>query len=74
MPRVMDAMDVERALRRIAHEILEGNGGADGIVLLGIPTRGVPLARRIAAAIAEIAATTVPVGSLDHSLYRDRSP
>ena len=71
MPQVMDAADVQRALRRIAHEILERNRGADDVVLLGVHTRGVPLARRIAAAIAEIEGTDVPVGTLDIALYRD---
>jgi pyrimidine operon attenuation protein / uracil phosphoribosyltransferase len=71
-PRVvLDSSDVGRALSRISHEILERNKGADGLVLLGIPTRGVPLARRIGARIAEIEGTDVPVGSLDVTMYRD---
>jgi pyrimidine operon attenuation protein/uracil phosphoribosyltransferase len=60
-----------RALTRIAHEILERNRGSDDLVLLGIPTRGVPLARRIAARIEEVESRPVPVGSLDVTMYRD---
>jgi pyrimidine operon attenuation protein/uracil phosphoribosyltransferase len=68
---VLEAADVSRALTRIAHEILERNHGPDGIVLLGIPTRGVPLARRIAAKVAEVEGGEIPVGSLDVTMYRD---
>ena len=68
---VLTASDVSRALRRIAHEILEHNKGADDLVLLGIPTRGVGLAKRIAARIAVTEGTEVPVGALDITLYRD---
>jgi pyrimidine operon attenuation protein / uracil phosphoribosyltransferase len=68
---VLDGPDVVRALTRIAHEILERNKGPQDLVLLGIPTRGVPLARRIAARIAEVEGTQVPVGSLDVTMYRD---
>lgn len=68
---VLDASDVRRAIRRIAHEILEGARGVDNLVLLGIPTRGVTLAERIAADIAEIEGVEVPCGSLDITLYRD---
>ena len=68
---VMDARDVSRALTRIAHEILERNKGAADLLLLGIPTRGVPLARRIAAKIAAVEGFEVPVGSLDVTMYRD---
>ena len=60
-----------RALTRIAHEILERTDGADDVVLLGIPTRGVPLARRLAARLAQIEGRPVPVGSLDITMYRD---
>jgi pyrimidine operon attenuation protein/uracil phosphoribosyltransferase len=60
-----------RALTRIAHEILERNRGSDDLVLLGIPTRGVPLARRIADRIAEVESRPMPVGSLDVTMYRD---
>jgi pyrimidine operon attenuation protein/uracil phosphoribosyltransferase len=68
---VLDAADVPRALTRIAHEIVERNHGADRVVLLGIPTRGVTLARRLAHRIGEIEAVDVPVGALDVTMYRD---
>jgi pyrimidine operon attenuation protein/uracil phosphoribosyltransferase len=68
---VLDARDIARALTRIAHEILERNRGADDLVLLGIPTGGVPLARRIGQRIATVEVTDVPVGSLDVTMYRD---
>lgn len=71
MRRVMDGGDVDRAIRRIAHEILERNRGAEHIVLLGIPTRGVPLAERLGTAMTEIEGDAVDVGSLDIGLYRD---
>lgn len=71
---VLDAEDIARALTRIAHEILERNKGAQGLVLLGIPTRGVGLARRLAAQIARAEGRQgqdVPVGALDTTMYRD---
>ncbi len=68
---VLDAGDIQRALTRISHEILERNKGADDLVLLGIPSRGVPLARRIAERIASVEGYAVPVGSLDVTMYRD---
>ncbi|HRW19523.1 MAG TPA: bifunctional pyr operon transcriptional regulator/uracil phosphoribosyltransferase PyrR [Dermatophilaceae bacterium] len=68
---VMSSGDVFRALRRIAHEILERNKGSDDLVLIGIPSRGVPLARRLAAIIAEVEGEHVPVGELDVTMYRD---
>ena len=68
---VLDAGDISRALTRIAHEILERNKGAHDLVLLGIPTRGVPLARRIAAKMASVEGVDVPVWSLDVTMYRD---
>ena len=68
---VLDARDISRALTRIAHEILERNKGAQDLVLLGIPTRGVPLAKRIAARIASVEGIAIPVGSLDVTMYRD---
>lgn len=71
---VVGADDISRALTRIAHEILEGNKGADNLVLLGIPTRGVPLAHRLADRIAKVESQFSPadaVGSLDITLYRD---
>lgn len=67
---VMDAADIERSLRRIAHEIIEKNRGAEGVVLLGIPTRGVPLANRLTALLAENA-PWVESGSIDITPYRD---
>ncbi|MFL6081276.1 MAG: bifunctional pyr operon transcriptional regulator/uracil phosphoribosyltransferase PyrR [Ornithinibacter sp.] len=68
---VLSASDVSRALRRIAHEILEHNKGADGLVLLGIPSRGVELAHRLADLVREVEGTEVPVGSLDITMHRD---
>jgi pyrimidine operon attenuation protein/uracil phosphoribosyltransferase len=68
---VLDPPDVGRALTRIAHEIVERNHGADAVVLLGIPTRGVTLARRLGERIAAVEGTQVPVGSLDVTMYRD---
>ena len=68
---VLDASDISRALTRIAHEILERNRGADPVVLLGIPTRGVGLAARISARIAAVEGQSVPTGSLDVTMYRD---
>ena len=68
---VLDARDISRALTRIAHEILERNKGAQDLVLLGIPSRGVPLAKRIAARIASVEGVEIPVGSLDVTMYRD---
>ena len=68
---VLDERDIARALTRISHEILERNKGAADLVLLGIPSRGVPLARRVAARIAAVEGVEVPVGSLDVTMYRD---
>lgn len=68
---VLQEADIRRALTRIAHEILESNRGAENLILLGIPTRGVPLAQRLAFLITEIAQIAVPVGSLDVTLFRD---
>jgi pyrimidine operon attenuation protein / uracil phosphoribosyltransferase len=68
---VLDASDISRALSRISHEILERNKGAGDLVLLGIPSRGVPLADRIAERIAAVEAASVPSGSLDVTMYRD---
>lgn len=68
---VLGAEEIRRALSRIGHEILERtNGGAD-VMLLGIPTRGVPLARRLAARLDETEGVLVPAGALDITLYRD---
>jgi pyrimidine operon attenuation protein/uracil phosphoribosyltransferase len=68
---VLDATDITRALTRIAHEILERNKGARDLVLLGIPSRGVPLAQRIAQRISAVEGYDVPAGSLDITMYRD---
>ena len=68
---VLDSRDITRALSRISHEILENNKGAESLVLLGIPTRGVHLARRIASRIQSIEGLEIPVGSLDVTMYRD---
>ncbi len=68
---VLSSTDVARALRRIAHEVLEHNKGADDLVLLGIPSRGVELAERLAALVLEVEGTLVPVGSLDVTMHRD---
>ena len=68
---VLDSSDITRALTRISHEVLERNKGADDVVLLGIPRRGVPLAQRIAARITSVEGYEVPVGSLDVTMYRD---
>jgi pyrimidine operon attenuation protein/uracil phosphoribosyltransferase len=68
---VLDERDIARALTRIAHEIVEHNKGADDLVVLGIPKRGVPLARRLAAQIARADDTDVAVGALDITMYRD---
>jgi pyrimidine operon attenuation protein/uracil phosphoribosyltransferase len=63
--------EIARTVRRLAHEIIENNHGAEGLVLIGILSRGYPLARRLAAAIEAFEGTAVPVGSLDAGLYRD---
>ena len=69
--QVMKSDEIDRALRRVAHEILERNRGAEEILLVGIHTRGVPLAERLSRAIDEYENTKVPVGTLDIGLYRD---
>lgn len=68
---LMNSQDMERALTRIAHEIVERNKGADNLALVGVHTRGVPIAEFIAAKIAEFETVAVPVGKLDITLYRD---
>ena len=67
----LDSEDISRALTRISHEILERNKGHEDLVLLGIPTRGVHLARRLADRIENAEGTRVPVGTLDVTMYRD---
>ena len=68
---VLHEADIARALTRISHEILESNRGADALVVLGIPTRGVALARRIASLLTEFGGNPVPAGALDVTMYRD---
>jgi len=67
----MDADRIGRTLTRIAHEIVERNKGTDDLALVGVRTRGVPIARRIARTLREITGHEVPTGSLDITLYRD---
>jgi len=67
----MDEATIDRTLTRIAHEILEKHKGTEGLVLVGIRSRGVPLARRLAEKIRKIEGKDVPVGILDINLYRD---
>jgi pyrimidine operon attenuation protein/uracil phosphoribosyltransferase len=67
----MDAEAIARALRRIAHEIIERNPALDAVVLAGIPSRGVEIARRLAAFIEEFAKTSVESGIIDVSMHRD---
>jgi pyrimidine operon attenuation protein/uracil phosphoribosyltransferase len=67
----MDADRISRALTRIAHEIVERNRGVEELALIGVRSRGVPLARRIARALQQIAGDEVPTGALDITLYRD---
>ena len=71
MPVVMDADRMGRSLARIAHEIVERNRGVEELALVGIRTRGVPLARRLARAVKDINDHDVPTGALDITLYRD---
>jgi pyrimidine operon attenuation protein / uracil phosphoribosyltransferase len=71
VPVVMDAERMARTLVRIAHEIVERNRGIEELALVGIRTRGVPIARRIARAIGEINGHQLPTGALDITLYRD---
>lgn len=68
---LMDANQMNRALSRIAHEIIEKNKGTEGVALVGIRRRGIPLAERLAAKLQEFEGKEVPVGTLDITLYRD---
>ncbi|HMG64194.1 MAG TPA: bifunctional pyr operon transcriptional regulator/uracil phosphoribosyltransferase PyrR [Streptosporangiaceae bacterium] len=68
---VLGAAEIRRALTRIAHEILERTDGAADVVLLGIPTRGVALARRLSQRLAQVEGHPTPAGSLDITMYRD---
>jgi pyrimidine operon attenuation protein/uracil phosphoribosyltransferase len=72
--RLLDADDVTRALRRMAHEIVERTGGLDGVVLVGLQRGGVLLAQRLAENLEEIEDARVPVGALDVAFYRDDVP
>jgi pyrimidine operon attenuation protein/uracil phosphoribosyltransferase len=67
----MDGEDIRRAVTRIAHEIVERNHGLEGVVLVGLQTGGVPLARRLAATLHQVEGVEVPVGTLDVVFYRD---
>ncbi len=69
--RILTSDEIRRALVRISHEILERNGGAEDLVLMGLHTRGVPIAQRIADFVKSFEGIDVPVGSLDIGLYRD---
>ena len=71
MPVVMDADRMSRTLTRIAHEIVERNRGIEGVALVGIRTRGVVIAKRLAQALHQITNEPVPTGALDITLYRD---
>lgn len=68
---VLEGPDIARVLTRIAHEIVERAKGADDVVLLGIPTRGVFLAQRLAVKLEQVTGRKIPVGSLDITMYRD---
>lgn len=68
---IMDAKGIERALTRIAHEIIEKNKGAEGMVILGIPTRGAYIAKRLKDILKSIEGVDLPVGAVDATLYRD---
>ena len=69
--RIMADEDVRRAVTRISHEIVEKQAGTEGLALIGIQRRGVPLAHRIAASILEHEGAEIPVGALDITFYRD---
>ncbi len=69
--QVLSASDVRRALTRMAHEVVERNGGLDEVVLVGLQTGGVPLARRLASVLSDLDGSTVPTGTLDVAFYRD---
>ena len=71
---LMSADDIRRAIVRIAHEVVEQNQGCRGRIIVGMRTRGVPLARRLAGAIGEFEREEIAVGSLDIGLYRDDLP
>jgi pyrimidine operon attenuation protein / uracil phosphoribosyltransferase len=68
---IMSAKEVRRAMRRVAHEIIEANKGTDNLVLLGIQRRGVPLAKMLVEAIEEVEGVALPMGAIDITFYRD---
>jgi len=68
---IMSADDMARAIKRMAHEVIEANQGADNLVLLGIQRRGVPLAKRLGESIKQVEGTDIPSGALDITFYRD---
>ena len=68
---IMTAEDIRRALTRMSHELVERNAGGEGVVVVGVRTRGVPLARRVAGQITQLEGVSVPFGELDVTLYRD---
>src|SRR4030088_2149944 len=69
--RLLGADDIRRAVARLAHEVVERNQGVDSVVLVGLRTRGLPLARRLQQRILEFEGVEVPLGELDITLYRD---
>lgn len=69
--QIMDEVSVERAIVRIAHQIVEKNHGTDNLCIIGIKTRGIPIAKRLVTAIKSIEGTQIEMGILDISLYRD---
>ena len=69
--QILSDVDIGRSITRLAHEIVEKNGGCDGLVLVGLQTRGVPLARRLASEIKQFTDIEVPVGALDITFHRD---
>lgn len=69
--KLLDEAAIKRAIKRISHEIIERNKGTEDLILVGIKTRGMPLAKRIEKNIEEIEGVTIPTGELDISLYRD---
>jgi pyrimidine operon attenuation protein/uracil phosphoribosyltransferase len=71
---IVSGQDIRRTVIRLAHEVLERNKGSKGLLFIGVRTRGVPLAQRMAVAIKEMGQTDIPVGALDISLYRDDLP
>lgn len=71
MSKVMDENEIRRALTRIAHEIIERNKGAESLVVIGVQSRGVPMAKRLAKLIGQIEGIDVPMGSLNIAMYRD---